>query len=134
MKNLKLRLANLPPWTLTIITIAVILWMTLAPHPLGDEDIPLFPGADKLVHAIMFGGLTIVALLDITRRQRWRPVPARCLWFVAILASLLGVLIEICQWKMGLGRSFEWADIAADTAGAFLCALLWLSAAPRILH
>lgn len=132
-KNLKSRLAKFPPWTLTIICVAAILWMTLAPHPLGEEELPLFPGADKLAHAIMFGGVAVVVLLDLARRND-RPLPRpKTVWCVAAFSSIFGATVEIAQWRMGLGRSFEWSDIIADTAGAFIFSWLWLLLAPRIL-
>ena len=40
-------------------------------------------------------------------------------------ASAFGGLIEILQQSMGLGRTAEWADFAADIAGAFCAAMLY---------
>ena len=40
-----------------MIVIAVILYATLNDNPLGADELPIFPGADKVIHAIMFGGL-----------------------------------------------------------------------------
>lgn len=146
-------LVKLPSWLLTIIVILVILYLTLWPDPLPDDTPHLFPGADKVVHALMFGGLTLVILID---RQRytagsgkpghsdndtadsihdadhsvdsvsWPPLKPGFVWPVALASSLFGAVIECLQWGMGLGRGFEAGDIVADTVGSFLFAALWL--------
>ena len=119
-------LNKLPNWTLSIITVLAILWLTLAPKPLGDEPPKLFPGADKVVHAIMFGGFTIVMLLDWQRKNQWKMVKTQRAFLSATVSAILGILIEIAQAQMGLGRGFEYADIIADTIGAYIFAILWL--------
>ena len=126
MNRIKGFLAVLPAWLLTGITVAVILWLTLAPDPLGDDAPHLFPGSDKVAHAIMFGYLTVMVLLDRQRTSGWRRLRARFVWSCAIGAAIFGILIEFMQLAMAMGRGFELADMAADCAGAAICALLWL--------
>ena len=110
---------------LTGITLAAILWFTLAPHPTGDLDIPLFPGADKVVHAIMFGSLTLVALLETMKHRNWVIIPLGAIAAVAFISAGLGIGIEFLQKAMGLGRQMEILDILADTAGSFGAAGIW---------
>ncbi len=124
---MKRHLQALPAWILTIVTILVILWLTLAPKPLGDEDLPLFPGADKLAHGLMFGFLTFVVLLDWARGRDFRCVHTPVIFTTATLSTLLGVGIEYAQRAMELGRSFDVMDIVADAAGAFLVAVTWFA-------
>lgn len=118
---------------LTILTFAAILWLTLAPHPLGEEEIPipLFPGADKVVHAAMFGGLTLVYLWEYRRHRRREPSRRR-IWTAALVSTLLGALIEVAQHVMAIGRGFDLLDIAADAGGAILAAILWILLSSRI--
>lgn len=113
-----------PRWGVSAAVVALILWLTLAPHPVGDADIPLFPGADKVVHGIMFGTLTFALWFDSSRdRGAWNPAGAgRSLWF-AVGSALFGLLIEWLQLSMQMGRGFEWADAGADLAG---CLLAWM--------
>ena len=119
------RLLRLPGWTLTSVCSMAIAWLTLAPRPIGDVDLPLFPGADKLVHAIMFGGLSLCILLDTLRRgPRWHPFTWTGWLVAAFIASLAGLVIEYLQLYTQLGRSFEWTDWIADSFGAFLLPLL----------
>jgi len=40
-----------------MVVAAVILYGTISSDPAGVEHLPMFPGADKLIHAVMFGGL-----------------------------------------------------------------------------
>ena len=124
--KLKRMLEALPSWILTIVVTLAILYLTLWPDPLPDDTPQLFPGADKVVHALMFGGLTLVLLIDRQRGMHWRPLGKRFVWSVALASAVFGAVIECLQWAMGLGRGFEIADIIADTVGSLLFALLWL--------
>lgn len=109
-----------------MLTTLAILWLTLAPKPLGENPPELFPGADKLVHAIMFGGLASMMLLDIQRKNRWRPVTGSRVWICALISSIFGALIEVAQAGMGMGRGFEFTDIIADTIGAFFFVAMYI--------
>ncbi len=131
--NLKHALNPLPPFLLTVVGFLAILWLTLAPHPLGEEELPLFPGADKIAHLVMFGGFTLLMLVDLWRRRRFSRLSTANIWLAGTLSAILGCVVEVAQWKMNLGRSFEWADIIADSLGAFGCSLLWMWLAPKFL-
>ena len=120
MHSIKYLLNKLPPWTLTIVCFLAICWLTLAPHPLPDNDIPLFPGADKIVHAIMFGGFTLCIILDWNRRHGWPTAISKPDYYAPFYAELLGIVTELLQEKMNAGRSGDTWDLIADTAGAFL--------------
>lgn len=116
-------LGALPPWCLTVLTLTAILWLTLAPHPLGETTVPLFEGADKIVHAIMFGFLTAMIVIDHARRDGWEPPSILYIMSAALLSTCVGAIIEVLQLQMALGRGFEWGDIIADGAGALVSAL-----------
>ncbi|MCH5241273.1 MAG: VanZ family protein [Muribaculaceae bacterium] len=126
MESLRKVLSKLPAWLLSIVTLLVILWLTLAPKPLGDETPMLFPGADKLVHGIMFGFLGTTMMLDWQRKNRWKLVFPKRVFICATLSAILGVLIEVAQANMGLGRGFEYGDIVADTIGAYVFGIVWM--------
>lgn len=116
---------NLPPWLLTAMTTAAILWLTLAPRPLGDMKPELFPGADKVVHAIMFGGLLLMIYVDKARSAGWRPPHAFFIVAAMLVVILFGTAIEFIQGSMNIGRSFDTYDILADAAGSILVAIIW---------
>lgn len=125
MDKVKAYITVLPSWMLSILTVALILWLTLVPDPLGDDVPRLFPGADKVVHALMFGFLTVMILLDRQRKKEWMRLPLSFILTGTLLSTMLGIWIEVAQLKMELGRGFEVADMAADGIGAVLCAVIW---------
>jgi VanZ family protein len=88
--------------------VVLIAWASLLP----PEEIPSGPAvSDKVVHAF---GYAILGALAVASGLRW---PA-----AVLLAVGIGLLLEIAQRISGY-RSFEWADLAADAAGALLGAL-----------
>lgn len=126
---------RLLPGLLTTVVVLAILWLTLAPQPLPETDIPLFPGADKLVHAIMFGGLAGVLCLD---RDLWRArklrrtgvlpepstlIPPRNVLIIIciiLVSAIFGGVIEMLQEGMHAGRTGDAWDFVADAAGAVI--------------
>lgn len=106
-----------PPVASLIIAVAIA-WLTLAPKPVGDSSIHLFDGADKIVHAVMFGALTATMSIDLTIWRRSKP-SVLILVAIALTASVAGGAIELIQDAMSVGRSAETADFIADIAGAF---------------
>lgn len=106
--------------------LAAILWLTLSPSPLGEEEIPLFPGADKLVHGLMFFGLCGVLMFDTARASRRGRLSIAEVAALAAVATGAGIMIEYLQRWMQLGRSFDVIDMWSDAAGAFVAASLWI--------
>lgn len=119
-------MTKLPAAVFTVVTGGVILWLTLAPKPLGDDPPKLFPGADKVVHAMMFGFLEAMMLLDWQRIHNWQKATWAMATLYATAVSFFGIFIECAQSYMGLGRGFEVGDIIADTVGPFLIASIWI--------
>lgn len=127
----KLLIKRLPPFTLTAIVTAAVLYLTLVPKPLPDNDIEWFEGADKVVHAIMMLGITGSLGLDYMRRYGKRELQAPALLIIVfVLATgVFGGLIEVIQGWMDLGRGEDIQDFIADCVGAlaggFLSLVLW---------
>ena len=79
-----------------------VLYFTLMPRPLGGLRVPLFVGADKVIHFIMLG-------------------------WIFVLSTVFGGLIELAQSGMNMGRSGDWFDLIADAGGALYgCVVAWL--------
>ncbi len=122
---------RLPTFTLTAIVTAAVLYLTLVPKPLPDNDIEWFEGADKVVHAIMMLGITGSLGLDYMRRYGKRELQAPALLIIVfVLATgVFGGLIEVIQGWMDLGRGEDIQDFIADCVGAlaggFLSLVLW---------
>jgi len=105
---------------LFLLMLAVISFLALSPAPPKQATL----GWDKLNHASAFAGLCTVGLLAWPRRRV-------ALW-IGLLAY--GGAIEVLQSQVP-GRSGEWADLLADSAGLALGLLLaWaLQRAARVL-
>lgn len=125
MKPFKDRISRFPAWTFTFIILCVILWLTLAPHPLGETDFPMFPGADKIVHALMFGGLAVTGLFDWSRVHGWEAVPGIWAWSITLASIVVGIDIEFAQESMAYGRRLETGDMIADGIGSVLALIVW---------
>lgn len=113
-------------WWPTGLVVLVILWLTLAPDPVGDTQIELFPGADKLIHAIMMGGLASALMFDYRRnggRKPYKDLSRRILLVIFIAAVAFSALDEIAQGAMNLGRSADSLDFVADVGGIIIAML-----------
>lgn len=116
---------RVPRWIFTIVCMLAILYLTLMPDPLGEEKIPLFPGADKIAHALMFFGLTLCMLFDYMRSHGWKKPSLPRISLMSLIGMGIGIGIEYIQRWMALGRGFETADMVADAAGAIAAGMLW---------
>ncbi len=115
---------RVPKWILSGVCLCVIFWLTLVPKPLGDETPLLFPGADKVVHGIMFFGLTVCLLFDSLRARGWRKLGLPLVSALTLASMLVGIGIEFLQ--PSLGRGFEILDMASDAIGAVIGGALWI--------
>lgn len=122
-------LDRIPRFLTSAVVTAGVLYLTLAPRPFGSVRIPLFEGADKVVHFMMFFAMTFAYHFDFRRGKK--PVDeARLMGWIFVSLSAFGGLIELAQWKMRMGRSGDWYDLLADIAGAVYGIILaWLISA-----
>ena len=77
-----------------------------------------FVATDKLLHALVFGGLVLL----LARAVHWlRPdtTLARKLWLGCFGSSFFGMLLEVCQ-AFTVYRSADLMDWVADSVGALL--------------
>ena len=108
-------------WLPTMLTLAVVLYATLWPDPVGAEESMIFPGADKLIHAVMMGGLSSAVLFD--RRRAGHKLTCGYIVIVAIVMVVFSALDEVLQSAMGLGRSLDVLDFLADVTGIAIASL-----------
>lgn len=122
-------LERIPRFLTSAVVTAGVLYLTLAPRPFGSVRIPLFEGADKVVHFMMFFAMAFAYHFDFRRGKK--PVDeARLMGWIFVSLSAFGGLIELAQWKMRMGRSGDWYDLLADIAGAVYGIILaWLISA-----
>ena len=122
-------LDKIPRFLTSAVVTAGVLYLTLAPRPFGSVRIPLFEGADKVVHFMMFFAMAFAYHFDFRRGKK--PVDeARLMGWIFVSLSAFGGLIELAQWKMRRGRSGAWYDLLADIAGTVYGIILaWLISA-----
>lgn len=112
-----------PPFIFTIVVAGAICWLTLAPKPLPESDIPLFPNADKVAHALMFGTLCAFLMVDLMRGNHHIRLAVAALVSILVSAAAGGA-IELLQGAMHIGRSADIWDFVADSIGAVIAACL----------
>lgn len=112
-----------PRWLPAVAWAALVFTLTSVPNP----HVPSVPGGDKVVHAIMYGVLAVLA------HRAWppssRPPGARLLMLLAIAA-----LAAVDEWHQLFipGRSADVADWMADMVGASVAlAFSWIVMALR---
>ena len=102
----------------TTMVLAAFLYLSLASNPVPDTGgLFDFPGSDKVVHGIMYMGLTLTFCFDYYRQRPARN-DSRILLAAFVIASLLGGVIEILQQAMHMGRTGDIYDFIADVVGA----------------
>lgn len=106
---------------LFIIYLIIVLILTLSPGRDLQDDHELFGfidnihGLDKIVHACMFFGMTILSYLAYPLIRIWRHLS---------YSFLFSFLIEIFQHIMPFNRTFDVWDLVANFIGAFTACLL----------
>lgn len=114
---------SLPQWVrvlFCILYLSVVAGLSLMP----SDDVPnfeMFPGFDKVVHGCMYFGLTVLVCWVLhAEDKRIRII------YIVLFSILWGLLMEISQLEMMLGRAFEWKDEMANSVGTLLGAATYL--------
>ncbi len=118
-------------WIWSILCVGVVLWLTLSSDPLdGAQEMIWFEGADKLVHAIMFGGVVSALMFDYKRGDCQRVLSVGTIVSFAIGGAVFGIADELAQQYLTVARSGEVLDFVADISGIILASLL----APPVIN
>lgn len=112
-------------WWPSGICIAVILYATLASNPTPDVDMSFFPHIDKLIHAIMFGGVTGALAFDYERANRVAlPMLRKKILVYAAFIAIFAVADEIAQALFTETRAAEVWDAIADFSGIAIAVVM----------
>lgn len=106
--------------TVALVYLFVIAFLSLVPSG-NIPEIPLFPGADKLVHICMYLGLSFLACWAYVGDF----IRLRCMYTLLAAVFMYGVLMEILQRTMQNGRSFDFKDMVANLVGAIIGLLIY---------
>ncbi len=106
--------------TLSLIYLGCIALLSLLP-PSDFSQIPLFPGADKIVHTCMYLGLACLACWSMHAEVKHA-------WYIFVILFSIGwgVVMEIFQFMMHQGRSFEFNDIIGNSVGALIGVYIYI--------
>jgi glycopeptide antibiotics resistance protein len=106
--------------TISLIYLICIALLSLLP-PNDFPEIPLFPGADKIVHTCMYLGLTWLACWSMHAEIKRK-------WYYLIIAFSIswGIIMELFQLFMHLGRSFDFYDIIGNSLGTMIGVLIYV--------
>ena len=110
----------LPIGILSAIAIVGIAYLSLSVDPMGGMSVHLFPHSDKVAHCLMYVGATIAFLLDYATYKLPHHTKLNVELAFTAAAMLLGLIMEIMQLTMHMGRSYDNLDIAANCLGALL--------------
>lgn len=111
----------------TLCVAAVILYATLSSDPLPETELPPLPYLDKLVHAIMFGGLCGAWFFDLYRSGHALGVRTRLA--VTAICIAAGGLDELMQLALTDNRAADILDWGADILGV---AVAFFAAPPAV--
>jgi len=115
-------LFSIPQWlrvTLSLVYLSGIAFLSLLP-PDDFPDLPLFPGADKIIHTCLYLGLAWLVCWSMHAEHK------RIWYFLIILFTVSwGFIMELSQYMMHMGRSFDVLDILGNSIGAFIGVLIY---------
>ena len=104
------KIHNLLQITLFFYTL-LLTYMLLSPPKGLPQELPLFEGADKVVHVVIFAVLSFLYKATFSRQAF-----GRCF----LILILYGIATELAQEYMHLGRSGDPLDLLADAIGIVL--------------
>ncbi len=85
---------------------------------------------DSLVHACLFGGLVLLALLGF-HRDPGLTLTKGIIFGILLTSIVFGIVIELLQGAMSFGRSAEISDVLSNGIGSVLGLLIWPLVARR---
>lgn len=102
-------------WGFVVCTIALLVFITIQSLGPSHGSISVHH-ADKYAHALAYCCLGLAALPAFPRI--WPSV----IW---VVLTMYGILIEVLQGAMGMGRKADILDAIANSTGALIAILLW---------
>ncbi|MBQ0021593.1 MAG: VanZ family protein [Bacteroidales bacterium] len=115
-------------YPLSLLTTLAIIILSVMPFPeiKMAQDIPL---ADKWVHFVMYGGLSLVVWFEMVRSENKsgiKKAAMQLLLWGLVMPALLGGVLEFVQEYLTTTRSGDVWDFIADAIGAVLGTILGL--------
>lgn len=110
----------------TLIYIVNFVWFSttfyILVKPINEEKINLFENADKILHALIFGIMTLLVILLIKSISK---IPIRAIYAIAILGTTcFGAIMEIVQLQF-FERQCDFYDVIANSTGSIIGAIIF---------
>lgn len=102
-------------WSVRILIVLIYVGCIAALSLLPPKDlpqVPLFSGADKVIHFMMYFLFSILFCWALKTELNYSG-----LVFIISVTVGWGILMEYLQLTMHIGRSFSWYDILANSLG-----------------
>lgn len=118
----------------TAIVVIIVLYATLVSHPVMVDEIPPIPHIDKVIHAVMMGGVLSAFAFDWQRAHPGRRLSPSLIWAIFGCVVAFSIADELVQGALGNGRSSDPYDLLADIVGALGAAYLAPPAIRKVLN
>lgn len=109
-------------WTITIIIASLVSQRNFRGLRLDN-----ILGIDKLVHLTIYAILSFLLSWGFNKYIGIKSIPKKHIFLFFILASSLGLLMEIFQKVFTTTRGFDYYDIIANIIGAFIGSIIFCS-------
>jgi VanZ family protein len=108
-------------WPPAIVAIIIFYLCCLIPqNDIPDVDFGFFIPTDKIVHFLMYFGLSIVASFNYIYDKNGKIIILKLVVFAILVPILYGGLIEILQADYFSERNGDWYDFLADVSGSLV--------------
>ena len=115
-----------------LITVIVCYLSLFNPSEMGIENFNIW---DKLVHTIMYFGVSSVFWFEYLWNHYKKPHTSGMLLFTMVFPVVLGGVLELAQEYLTECRSGEWVDFIANSLGVIFGAVAgWWIGIPVIGH
>lgn len=111
---------TLKRWWPSALTLCAVLYITLSADPAGSRSLPPIPYLDKLIHAVMMGGLSGAFAFDLARSTQKGSVTTKQMLIIVLSVMAFSIADEWAQQTFTDTRSSELGDLAADWLGCWV--------------
>lgn len=115
---------KIPSGLLSLITFVVIIYVSLDNNPFEINQVQLFEGADKIIHALMYGFLVMVMIYESSKFLYFEEPDFISYILLIMMSFLFSVSMELLQEIMEIGRHMDIYDIIANLSGIIIGSLV----------
>ncbi|MDR1091539.1 MAG: VanZ family protein [Prevotella sp.] len=106
-------------WPPMVIAVIIFYLCCLIPaNDIPDVEFEIFIPTDKIVHFLMYFGLSVVASFNYIYDKKGKIIMLKLVVFAVLIPIIYGGLIEILQAEYFTERSGDWYDFLADVSGS----------------